>query len=338
MSRFAWVAVLALALGAAAPAVADDGTYDLRFGTLAPDNTPWSDILKEFKKRVQKDTKQRVKVKLFLGGSLGDERAMLEKMQYGELTGGGFSTGGISTRVPELQVLELPFLFRSSEEADHILDTVLLDHMAKRFEEEGLFLYIWAENGWLDFGCKTKPIVKAADCRGVKFFAQESDVQISFYKAVAAPATTLPVTEVLNSLQTGLIEAYSSTPIYAAGAQWFTQTKHWLDSDHMYQPAAVVFSLDFWKKLPDDLKQIMLGYRKELRDQARKDVRGIDAELFKGFADEGIRIARFTDADKAEFQKLTAGVVEEMIQKKVFSRDLYDKVVRALEEFRAGRK
>ncbi len=332
MGRAALFLAAALALGVRTGA--EEAEFELRFGTLAPDNTPWSNILKDFKKRVQKDSKQRVKVKLFLGGSLGDERAMLEKMQYGQLTGGGFSTGGISTRVPELQILEIPFLFRDAREADYILDTVLLEYMTRRFADEGLFLYVWAENGWLDFGAKTKPLLRAGDCKGLKFFAQESDVQIAFYKAIGAPATTLPVTEVLNSLQTGMIEAYSSTPIYAAGAQWFTQTRFWLDSDHMYQPAAVVFQMEFWNKLPEDLKKIMLSYRDSLREQARKDVRGIDAELFKGFQEEGIKVEKLGAAEKQEFQELTSGVAEALLQKKVFSRDLWEKVTRALEEFR----
>src|SRR5476651_1609359 len=101
------LATAALLVPAPRPVAADDEPIELKFGTLAPDNTPWSDILKNFKKNLQKATQGKIKVMLFLNGGLGDEAAMLQKMKFGQLTGGGFSTGGISTVVPALQIFEI---------------------------------------------------------------------------------------------------------------------------------------------------------------------------------------------------------------------------------------
>lgn len=310
----------------------------LKFGTLAPDNTPWSKLLQDFKKQVEEKSAGKVKIKIYLDGKQGDERAMLQKMRFGQLTGGGFSTGGMAAVVPELQILELPFLFDNNDESDFVMDKVLLADLTAAMEKKGLFLFCWAENGWFDFGTSVKPIHGPADLSGLKMYAQESDVSIETVKAFGASAQVLAVPEVLSSLQTGLLNAFMTTPIFATGAQWFTQSKYWTDSNHVYQPAAVVFDTKFWGKLPEDLRQQILAMRPELQASARKNVRGLDEELFRGFKEKKIEINKLTPAERAELKKKTTGVADELIAKGAFPREWYDRVQKALKDYRAGKK
>ncbi len=335
-------AAAALSIGSAsaqdkppAPAPATGGAGELKFGTLAPDNTPWSDILKNFKKQVQKETQGKLKVKLYLNGVLGDEAAMLQKMKFGQLTGGGFSTGGISTVVPELQVFELPFLFNDDEEADHIMDSVALDDMRAACEKRGLFLYIWAVNGWHDFGHKSKPLLSLDDLKGVKAHMQETDIQHALWSSLGANPVPLAVPEVLKALQTGMVECYTTTPIFSSAAQWFTQTKHWTDSNHIYQPAAVVFDKKWWDTLDPATQKTILGFGPDLQKAARKDVRGIDPELFEEFRKTGITVHTLPPDRREKLKQATAGIGDELVKKGVFSKELLEKVRKGLEEFRA---
>lgn len=329
---------LALALCIAAlsvPAASAEETFRLKFGTLAPDNTPWSKLLQEFQKEIEKRSDGRVKMKTFLNGILGDERAMLQKMKFGQLTGGGFSTGGLSTVVPELQMFEIPFLFHNSEETDYVLDNVVRDDMAKLLEQRGLVLLMWAENGWIDFGNQKRPIHSPADMKDIKWFTQESDVGLAFYKALNATAVPLAVPEVLSSLQTGIVEGYDTTPVFASGAQWYSQTKYWTVSHHRYQPAAVVIDLKFWNKLPPDLQQKAREIAVEVQPRARNDVRGLDPDLFKGFKEQGIQINELTDAERAQFEKVTNVVGDELVKQGIVPKALLEKTRKALAEYRA---
>jgi TRAP-type C4-dicarboxylate transport system substrate-binding protein len=336
--RLVSVAVLGL-LGLGAPAGRAEEqpgvATELKFGTLAPDNTPWSDILKNFKKNLQKATQGKVRVKLYLNGVLGDEAAMLQKMKFGQLTGGGFSTGGISTVVPELQVFEIPFLFNDDSEADYVMDEVVLEDMRKACEARGLYLYIWAVNGWHDFGSKDKPILGLADLRGAKAHMQETDIQHAFWGAVGANPIPLPVPEVLGAIQRGMVTCYSSTPIFASAAQWATQTKFWTDSNHIYQPAAVVFDLKWWNGLSPELKKTIADFGPDLQSAARKDVRGIDQGILEEFKKMGVEIKALSPEARAEIQGACAGVAGELVKKGVFKQELFDKVVKGLADFRA---
>jgi len=337
------MALAASLLVPAAPARADDKPADapaakspeLKFGTLAPDNTPWSDILKSFKKGLQKDTKGKLKVKLYLNGVLGDEAHMLELMKHGQLTGGGFSTGGISTRVPELQLFELPFLFDNDEEADWLMDEVVLEDMRKHCWDRGLYLYMWAVNGWLDFGHKKKALLTLADVKGESVYMQQTDIQKAFWNAVGANGKALSTPDVLGALQSGMVDGYASTPIFASATQWFTQTKHWVDSNHIYQPAAVVFDRAWWEGIDEPTKKTILSYAPELQKSARKDVRGIDEELFVEFKKAGISLQKLSPEARAELKKATENVGRELAGKGILPQALVDKAQKALAERRA---
>ncbi len=314
-----------------------EAAYQLKFGTLAPAGTPWADLLEEFKEKVESQTKGEVKVRVFLNGILGDERAMLQKMKFGQLSGGGFSTGGISTVVPELQVLELPFLFRSSEEADYVLDHVAKEELETVLEKRGLKLIMWAENGWLDFGNQSKPIHSPADMTSTKWFAQESDVMLAFFKELDVTAVPLAVPEVLSALQTGIVGGYHQTPVFATGAQWYTQTKYWTISHHIYQPAAVVIDKRFWDKTPENLRNIVMSIAQELQPRVRTAVRSLDEGLLKGFREAGVKIDELKPAEREAFEKATAGVAERLIKQGVFPQSLLDKIRKGLADYRAGK-
>jgi TRAP-type C4-dicarboxylate transport system substrate-binding protein len=309
--------------------------FELRFGTLAPDGTPWSDVLMDFKKRIEKDTGGRVEVKVYLNGVLGDERAMLQKMRYNQLTGGGFSTGGISSVVPELQILELPFLFQDDSEADFVMDLVIRPELEAALEAKGLKLFIWAVNGWLDFGAP-RVLHSPADLQGCKVAMQESTVQLSMYEAMQVKPTPLPVPEILGALQTGMVDTYSGSPVFSTAAQWFAHTKTWGDTNHIYQPAAVVFTTKFWQSLPADIQQIVLGYQTPLQAEARRAVRGLDDELLQGFKENGIQLWSWTPAERDAFRLAAGPSHADMVKRGAFTQALLDKVYAALKKRRSG--
>ncbi|MBI3074089.1 MAG: TRAP transporter substrate-binding protein DctP [Deltaproteobacteria bacterium] len=334
MKKVAAIFVVSL-IGLATPASAE--TYIMKFGTLAPDNTPWSRILKNFKRRVEKQSGGRIKVRLYLNGQRGDEKEMLSEIRNGRLQGGGFSTGGISSVVPELQVLEIPFMFPRTKDADCVMDKVVWDDLSKLLTAKGLYLYVWAENGWIDFAHKEKFLRSPDDFKDEPMYAYESDVAKAVIEALGASPKPLDTTQVLTSLQTGLVKGFATTPIFGSAAQWTTQVKYWTDSDHVYQPAAVVFDQKFWDKLPEDLKEIVLKGKEDLQKRARRDVRGIDKKLFKEFTENGIQIVRLTSDERKAFRTALKGVGPKLVSSGVIPEALYNKVRQGVKDCRAGK-
>ncbi|MCG3172236.1 MAG: hypothetical protein GMKNLPBB_00382 [Myxococcota bacterium] len=334
MKHLLFLPAFALMTAVLPAAIAADDPMVVRFGTLAPDGTPWARLLQSFKKKVETDSKGRIQVKLYLNGVQGDEKDMLRKIRAGQLNAGGFSTSGLAAVVPELQVLELPFLFRNAEEADYIMDQVILEDIRKLMEAKGLYLYCWAENGWLDIGAKTE-INTFDDLKKITFAAQDSAVQRGIFESMGLTPKVLPVPDFFSALSTGNVNGYTTTPIFAFAAQWYTQTKHWTITRHSFQPAGVVFSLKAWQDLAPDLKNLVAGYQGDLQSSARKDVRGLDAALFKNFIKTGVKVKKADPELLKRMYKETQGAAEKLIKDGVIPRALYDKIQNALKEHRA---
>ena len=311
----------------------------LKIASVAPDGTPWADGVLQFKKTVETGSGGKLLVKAFLNGALGDENETVQTCQRGGIQGVGASTGALASIVPELAVLELPRLFRSEAEADYILDTVVLSTLEKAMQSKGLQLGFWSENGYRSFGTSYGFIKSPADLKGHKMRSQESGVHIEMYRAFGASPVPIPVTEVLTSLQTGVIDGYDNTPLFAFAAQWTSATKYFTISNHIYQPAAIVFNKAFFDALPADQKALLLSARGGLANQMRKEIRALNPILIANLSEMKVQTYTPTAAELATFDA-PAKVARDTYLAKASSGEkaLYAQIVKGLETYRAAHK
>lgn len=302
MSRLLPAALLAASLLAGVlPTARSEAAaeYTLNFGTVAPDNTPWSRQLNAIKERIERESAGRIKVKVFLSGIMGGEVEMVRDIvEGGRLQGGGFSTAAVATgaNVPALQLPELPFLFRSDAEADKILDEVLFDPMAKQLRRRKLLLAMWSVNGWRSFFTKNSPATSVENLRAHKMRVQEADVHKAMYEAMGVQAVSIPTPEVLDALTRGTVDGFDNTSLFAQAAGWFEPTKYYTLTKHIYQPAAIVYGSEWFDGLPADLQKVVLGDRLAEQELGRRLVRELEGELLNNFKEMGIEVIEPTAA------------------------------------------
>src|SRR5262245_39259027 len=194
--------------------------YVMKVATVAPKDTPWDVLLKEYKKNVEAKSGGRIKVKVYLGGTLGDENETVLKCKRGQIQAVGASTGAIASQVPELNVVEIPYLFRTFKEADDVIDNVLSPALEPIFREYGLVLGFWSENGFRHFGTKDKFVKSPADLKGKKMRSQESQVHLQMYKDLGGSPVPVPTTEALTALQNGTVDGFDQALLYMLAASW----------------------------------------------------------------------------------------------------------------------
>jgi tripartite ATP-independent transporter DctP family solute receptor len=309
MSRLVRVLISFVAL-ALVPAAAwgEDKTYTLQIATVAPNDSPWADLLKKYKKDVEQESGGKIKVKLFLGGTLGDENETVLKCKRGQIEAVGASTGAIASQVPEVNVVEIPYLFRSADEADYIIDNVLTAELEKVFPKYGLVLGFWSENGFRHFGTKDKFVKKPADLKGKIMRSQESPVHLAMYRAWGASPNAIPTTEVLTALQNGTVDGFDQSTLYTVAASWYKSAKYFTVSAHIYQPAAIVFNQDWFNALPADLQKVVVEQGRKLQSPGRKGVRDMESELLEILKEEGIQVYTLTAAEREVFETAAASV------------------------------
>lgn len=248
--------------------------YTIKFATLATQGTAWMNVMKEFDEAVRKESGGRLSFRIYPGGVQGDERDVLRKIRLGQLQSAGITGVGIGEIAPRLRVLDSPFLFKSYEEIDHI-HKVFEEEFERAFEEGGYVLLGWAEVG-LVYVFSNSVITRRQDLRGVKMWTWEGDpVAEATFRAMGVRPIPLSITDVLTSLQTGLIDGVYCPPIAAIGLQWWTRVKYMLEYPLANASGAVVISKKYFDELPNDLKEILKQngrtYMRKLTEISRTD-------------------------------------------------------------------
>ena len=311
-------------------AFADEPEHVMKLATVAPPGTPWADQMKKIKRRIKKESEGRIKVKTYLGGALGDEISTAESTKRGSIQVFGGTAGALASGVPELNVLELPFLFDNEKKADHILDDVIRDDLDRLLWDRGYKLWFFSENGYRSMGSNF-PIHSPADLKGKKMRSQESDVQLNTWRAFGASPVPIAVTEVLSSLQTGVVDGFDNTPLFTFAASWYQSITHFTLTKHIYQPGLVVLSRKFWETLPADLQTIVMGDPAKLSKKGRRGVRAIGDLLIQNVVDAGIELIKLSGSERAAFAS-KAGEVHDKFRDTASAegKALFDKIKAAL--------
>ena len=273
-----------------------------------------------------------------LGGALGDENESVMKVSRGQIQAAGASTGALASKIPELNIVELPYLFQNTEEADRVIDNILTVPLEKLFRDRGLVLGFWSENGYRNFGSRDFLIKSPADLKGKKMRSQESPVHIMMYKAFGAAAVPIPVTEVTQALATGNVDGFDQAVLYAIAAGWSKSIKNFTISEHIYQPAAIIFNAKWYNSLPKDLQQILVDEGRILQVKGRKAVRSIEPELFEILKADKVVVHKLTEAERKVFVEASTPVYAEF--RKTFgpkASALLDAVEAELKKIRGGK-
>ncbi len=298
-------AALALSMAVMGPAIAEEPEFVMEVGTVAPSGSPWAAQLKRFKKEVQEATGGRLKVKLRLGR--GNERSLARRTQMGSMQSFAGSVGGMSSIVREVNVIEAPYVFESFAVADKALDDPDVRKIVEKvLSQRGLIFGAWSENGYRSYFSKQK-IRKPDDMRGIRFRAQESMVHVETYEAFGATPVPIDNGNTLMSVQTGVVDGFDNTPLFAMAGSWYQGLKegerHIFLSRHCYQPALITYSKKWFDTLPKDIQEVITGLDHDFTVWGREQVRKVEPVLLKNLARYGYDIHDPSPEELAPFKE-----------------------------------
>ena len=305
----------------------------IRFATVAPDGSTWMKVMKEYAKAVEDETNNSIKFKIYPGQVAGDEKDVLRKIRIGQLDSGGFTGLGLGEIVPEVRIMDSPFLFRSYEEID-LVSGLLYDYFAQKFDEKGFILLGWAEVGFV-YVYTNKPINSLEDMVGVKMWMWEGDpVAEATFKAFGISPIPLSIADVNTSLQTNLINGVYVSPLACIAVQWHTRVKYMLDLPLADSNGAILLSKKKFNKLSDSEKEIVKRlsrkYFDKLTDMSRKD----NAESLELLKETGITFTSIKEKSKIEgFYKSGEHARRDLVGK-LYDQEFLQRVDAMLADFR----
>lgn len=333
----------------------EEAEFTMKIATAAPNDTPWMNQMKGLKALMWEGSNKRLKVKPFAGAALGPEPETVDGVKRGAIQCYGGSVSALASAVPEIACLELPYLFKTEKKADKIIDSIFPDLDALLWDR-GFKLFFFSENGFRSIG-STFPINSIADLKGRKMRSQESQEHLDTWKAFGASPVPIAVTEVLPALQTGVVDGFDNTPLFAFAASWYQGISHFTLTEHIYQPGIVVLSRKWYETLPAEIQALFTGKlpappvgtkgspdtdepgadghgfvsQQELSKAGRRGVRAIKGQLLDNFKTAGITVNELSDTDKAAFSSSAAVAHAQFaVRASAEGRALFKKITDAL--------
>ena len=304
---------LALTLLVALAAASTQASADpikLKIATIAPPATPWATVMTRIKKAFAKEIPAtELETKTYLGGALGGEKDLVSRCMSGGLGMIGVTSGAIATVVPELNVLELPYLWKDEAQVDRALAGPLGDALKKAMEAKGFVLYLWSENGFRHFATRDRFLHEVKQFKGLRMRSQESAVHTGMYRALGAAANPMPAPEVPGALSSGVVDGYDNSLLYAFATQWNTNVKFLTVSSHIYQPAVIVFCKQVYDKLTPEMQAKMAAQAPKLEAAGRALVRQGNAAALESHKAAGLGVE--TQKNRAAFKAAVIKVWDE---------------------------
>jgi TRAP-type C4-dicarboxylate transport system substrate-binding protein len=200
----------------------------IKIATVAPDGTAWMREMRAGADAVKKRTEDRVEIKYYPGGVMGDEPSVLRKIKIGQLQGGAFTGGEFSQTNKDAQIYSLPFLFKNLDEVDKV--RAQLDPLLKKTFESVGFEAVAISGGGFAYLMSVRDVKSKEDLKAAKVWVPQGDrIAEVAIKAAGVTPISLPLADVYTSLQTGLIDTVANTPAGAIAFQWHTKVKHMFD-------------------------------------------------------------------------------------------------------------
>ncbi len=286
----------------------------------------------EFEARVERELPGH-DVRLLIRGETGPEEASFAALRRGRIQFAGGSFAGVATLVPEIAMLSLPFLFDHPEEVDFVMDRYMLAPFRELFLAKGLRVLHWTEIGWVSLYGRSM-LQRPGDTRGVRVRASTSIASQAFIEEIGADMITMPFSDVLPALQTGLIDAgVTSTTMYTLSgipkvAPNFVLTRHSYDM-------GVMMASERWFSSLSPAEQDVYGQGLGDSTSARRRVRADVAALLQRLPEQGVRIYEPTPAEREEWRAASRPAHQKLIrQAGGASQRIYDTLLEGKEAWR----
>ena len=322
---------LALALTLAATAASAQAPVRIKLGTLAPQGSTWHQLLMSMAQDISKTTNGKVELKIYAGGTQGNEGEMIRKMSIGQLQAASMTAVGLHEITPEPQAEDVPFMIDSYEEYDYVHEKIrgkLEDAIARRNYQ----VLHWGEVGFV-YLFSTQPYRTPVDFGKGKVFTWNGDPGAeAAWKAAGFHPVVLSSTDLVPSLTSGMINVVAQSPLYAYTTNLYSRARNMLNMHWGFLTGATVVRKDTWEKIPEDLRQKVLEIAEDYGKKTRDDIRKQNEDAIAQMKKRGLNVVQPTSLE--EWQK-AAEEANEVVRGKVVPAGIYDEVKKLRDEYRA---
>jgi tripartite ATP-independent transporter DctP family solute receptor len=286
----------------------------IKLAYVAQPANPYHKAMEVFAQKVQEKSGGALEVKLFHSQQLGGERDYIEGMQLGTLEMAGTSTAVLGPFEPRIQLFDLPFLFRSPEHLDKVLDGPIGKEIAEFFPAKGIRLLGYTDMGARYIHNSKRMIRTPEDMKGLKFRVMQNPVHIETYKAMGARAVPMARPEVYSALKQGVLDGLDNAlAFYESMGDYEVARYLTLGVQIMQTPGALMVSEKFYQGLPPEQRRALDDAARETMPLQRQMFRDADRATLERLQKKGVTVESADPAPFAEAAKAAWNTFEDKV-------------------------
>jgi tripartite ATP-independent transporter DctP family solute receptor len=296
-------ATLAMAGGIGSGPLSAQSKMVLRATDVHPLGYPTVEAVERMGKKLEAATSGRLSIQMFPSMQLGGEKEMIEQAQVGALQIARVSVGPMGPLVPELNVFNLPFMFRDAAHMEKVIDGPIGDELLKKLTDHptaNLIGLCWMNAGQRNVYNSKHPINTLADLKGLKIRMMGNPVFVETMNSLGGNGVAMGFDQLVNAMQTGVVDGAENNPPSYESGQHFRYAKYYSITGHLIIPEILVFSKRSWDGLSKDDQALIMKLAKEAQQEQRKLWYAREEESMKKMKEAGTEINEIKD--KAPFQ------------------------------------
>ncbi len=293
------VGLSAIGFGLAAPAIALNAKFKLRYGTAFPADHPGTTRITEAAKAIAAETNGAVDLQVYPNSQLGSEPDMFTQTRTGALD--FMSTSGANqTVVPVGSINALAFAFENYSKVWAAMDGGLGDHVRAQFAKIGLYVMPkMLDNGYRNITSSAKPVATPDDLKGFKMRVPGNQLWVTAFKALGAAPTAINFGELYAALQTHVVDGQENPLALIDSAKLYEVQKYIALSGHIWDGHYIFANQKKLAALPAELRASIEKNLGEAALRQRGDIATLNENLTTKLAGLGAVISR---PDKAPFR------------------------------------
>lgn len=299
----------------------------IKMATLAPNGSPWHEILKEMAVEWSKVSEGLVTLRIYPGGVAGDEADTVRKIRIGQLHAALISNGGLSRISPAVNVFVIPMAVDSWDGLDRVRNA-LSSRVETLLDQKGFVVLNWGDGGWVRFFVpESDPSVETV--QQAKLFVWAGDDRtIEIWKTAGFNVVPLAPTDMLPGLQTGMINAYNSTAVMALASQWFPFTPVMIDMPWAPLVGATIVSKRTWEKIPESLRPVLKDIAEKTGVRLQAEIRRLEEDAIVEMQKRGLMVVQPSEEQVKHWREVMASVYPKL-RGPIIPEDWFDDALRA---------
>lgn len=304
------VVLIATAVGVRLKQMTEAPDYVFLYAENQPKDYPTTLGAEYFAELVKERTNGKIQILVKCEGELGVEKDIIQQLQYGGVDFARISLSQLAERIPEMNVLQMPYIYRDSKHMWSVLDGELGQCFMDMTKDKKMISLSWYDAGARNFYSALKPITCLEDVQGMKIRVQESALMADMITAMGGIPMKIEYEEVYSSLQRGIVDAAENNWSSYMYMHHNEVAGYFTVDEHTRVPELQLCSEYTWNKLTEEQQQIIMECAKESALYERelwKEKEGISRQ--EAYS-EGVQIYALNYTEKKRFQEAMAEVYD----------------------------